>query len=128
MSLLKMFKVMFTSAPRCTPADCAARVRNGEAFLVDVREPAEWAAGVAQTARLLPFSDLTGPRALWKQFLVDTAGREILLYCASGSRSGMAARMLVAEGVHAANTGGLADWLDAGWPVAKPAKARAQVR
>ena len=123
-----MFKAMFTSAPRCTPADCVARLRAGEALLVDVREPAEWAAGVAQTARLLPFSDLTGPRALWKQFLVDTAGREILLYCASGSRSGMAARMLVAEGVRAANTGGLADWLAAGWPVAKPAKARAPAR
>ena len=59
-------------------------------------------------------------------FLDD--GREILLYCASGGRSGMAARMLVAEGVRAANTGGLADWLDAGWPVVKPANARAKVR
>ena len=128
MSFFQMLKALFQSAPRHSPADCAARVRAGEALLVDVREPAEWAAGVAQTARLLPVSDLTGPRAQWKQFLVDTAGREILLYCASGSRSGMAARMLVAEGVRAANTGGLADWLDAGWPIAKPVKTRATAR
>ncbi|MBI3886717.1 MAG: hypothetical protein HY302_13445, partial [Opitutae bacterium] len=94
---------------------------------IDVREPAEWAGGVAQSATLLAFSDLTGPRAQWKQFLADAAGREVLLYCASGSRSGLAARILVAEGVRAANTGGLADWRAAGWPVARPAKAtRAQ--
>jgi hypothetical protein len=36
----------------------------------------------------------------------------------------MAARILVAEGIQAANTGGLSDWLDAGWPMAKKAKAR----
>ena len=124
MSLLKMFKAMFTSAPRLTPADCAARVRGGEALLVDVREPGEWTAGVAHSAKLLPLSDLTGARTQWKQFLADAAGREVLLYCASGGRSGMAARILVSEGVRAANTGGLADWLDAGWPVAKPSSRR----
>jgi rhodanese-related sulfurtransferase len=124
MSLLKMFKAMFTSAPRLTPADCATRVRNGEAFLVDVREPGEWTAGVAHSAKMLPLSDLTGARTQWKQFLADANGREILLYCASGGRSGIAARLLVAEGFRAANTGGLGDWLGAGWPVAKPSAPR----
>ena len=119
MSFLKMFKAMFTSAPRCAPSDCAARVRNGEALLVDVREPGEWTAGVAQSAKLLSFSDLTGARTQWKPFLAGAAGREIFLYCASGRRSGLAARILVSEGVRATNTGGLADWLDAGWPGAK---------
>jgi rhodanese-related sulfurtransferase len=128
MSLLKMFKTMFTSAPRYAPADCASRVRGGEAFLVDVREPGEWAGGVAQSAKLLAFSDLTGARTQWKPFLAEANGREILLYCASGRRSGMAARILVAEGVRAANTGGLNDWLDSGWPVAKPAASRARSR
>jgi len=47
---------------------------------------------------------------------------------ATGGRSGMAARILVSEGVRAANTGGLADWLDAGWPVVKPAKALVKAR
>ncbi len=123
-----MFKAMFTSAPRLIPANCAARVRGGEALLVDVREPNEWAGGVAQSAKLLPFSDLTGSRTQWKQFLAEANGRELLLYCASGARSGMAARMLVAEGFRAANTGGFIDWIDADWPVAKPAKAGAKGR
>lgn len=128
MSLLKLFKAMFTSAPRLAPADCAKRVRDGEALLVDVREPGEWTAGVAHSARLLSFSDLTGARTQWKQFLADAHGREIFLYCASGARSGMAARLLVAEGFRAANTGGLADWLDTGWPAAKPSASRPTAR
>ena len=128
MTLLKMFKVLFTSAPRFTPADCANRVRDGEAFLIDVRESGEWAAGVAQSARLLSFSDLTGARTQWKQFLAEAGGREVLLYCASGTRSGWAARLLVAEGIRAANTGGLGDWRAAGWPVARPSMSGAKAR
>lgn len=124
MNPLKMMKAMFTSAPRLDPSECAARIRSGQALLVDVREPAEWATGVAQSAQLLPLSDLTGSRAEWKKFLAQAEGHELLLYCASGGRSGMAARILVAEGIQAANTGGLSDWLDAGWPMAKKAKAR----
>ena len=124
MSLFKMLKAMFTSAPRFAPAECSARVRSGESFLVDIREPGEWASGVARSATLLAFSDLTGARAQWTKFLADANGREILLYCASGSRSGMAARILVAEGVRAANTGGLDDWAAAGWKIEKPRRAK----
>jgi hypothetical protein len=38
MNPLKFFKAMLTSVPRLTPADCAARVRAGEAFIIDVRD------------------------------------------------------------------------------------------
>jgi rhodanese-related sulfurtransferase len=93
---------------------------TGEAILVDVREPAEWATGVAKSARLLPLSDLTGRRTQWNKFLADAPGREILLYRAVGGRAGIAARILGAEGLRAANTGGLKDWIAAGWPVSKP--------
>ena len=128
MNLFTMFKALFTSAPRFTPTDCAHRVRNGEAFLVDVRESGEWADGVAQSARLLSFSDLNGTRTQWKPFLAEAHGREVLLYCASGARSGWAARLLVAEGIRAANTGGLGDWRAAGWPVARPSTSGAKAR
>jgi rhodanese-related sulfurtransferase len=121
-----MLKALFTSAPRFAPADCASRIRSGAALLVDVREPGEWAGGVAQSAQRLSFSDLTGSRTQWKPFLAEANGREILLYCASGARSGIAARLLVAEGVRAANTGSLRDWLGAGWPVANPPRAKSK--
>jgi rhodanese-related sulfurtransferase len=126
MNFFKMLKSLFTSAPRLAPVDCAHRVRSGEALLIDVREPGEWAGGVADRALLLPLSDLTGSRVQWQPFLAKAGDRDVFLYCASGGRSGMAARILNAEGVRAANTGGLAEWLDAGWPVAKPSKARAK--
>ena len=120
MNLFKMIKSLFTSAPRFAPLECAHRVRSGESILVDVREPGEWRGGVAQHAQLLPLSDLTGNRAQWSSFLASAAGREILVYCASGGRSGIAARVLTAEGFRSANTGGLSDWASAGWPIARP--------
>jgi len=122
MNLFQMLKSLFTSAPRQAPLACAHRVRSGEAFLVDVREPGEWADGVARHARLLAFSDLTGARTQWSQFLAEAKDREILLYCASGARSGFAARVLTAEGLKAANTGGLGDWAGSGWPIVKPTR------
>ncbi len=114
-----MLKALFTSAPSASPADCADRVRSGTAFLVDVREAGEWAGGTARSARLLSMSDLNGARSQWKPFLSEVGDREILVYCASGARSGMVARMLVSEGYRAVNTGGLAAWIDAGWPLGK---------
>jgi rhodanese-related sulfurtransferase len=124
MNLFKMLKSLFTSAPRLDPQECAARVRAGDAFLIDVREAGEWSRGVAQGATLLPLSDLTGGRAQWGDFLTKAAGKEILVYCASGGRSGMAARILTAEGIRAANTGGLSDWAASGWPVVAPSGRR----
>ena len=56
MNPLKFFKAMLTSVPRLTPADCAARVRAGEAFIIDVREAREWTDGVAQHAELVQIS------------------------------------------------------------------------
>jgi rhodanese-related sulfurtransferase len=124
MNLFKMIKAMFTSAPRAEPLDCAARLRSGAAVLVDVREPAEWAEGVAQNAVLLPLSDLTGGRLQWTPFLSHHRERELFVYCRSGGRSAIAARILAAEGFRAANTGSLTDWSAAAWPVVPPAKSR----
>ncbi len=120
MSLLNSLKSLFTPAPRVFPAEAASRVKSGEALLVDVREPGEWAQGVADKAALLPLSDLTGERQYWKGFLAKAVGKEVLVYCASGMRSMRAAQILGAEGIKAANAGGLGDWAAAGWPVVQP--------
>ena len=120
MSLLKNLKALFTPAPRQDPAACMARLRAGQAILVDVREPGEWTGGVAERAQLLPLSDLTGARTKWKAFLAGLGGREVMVYCASGMRSGTAARLLANEGYRATNTGGLGDWANAGWKIVKP--------
>lgn len=103
-----------------TPGSAAAAVEKGAAVLVDVREPAEWATGVAQPAVLLPLSDLRGDRKRWAPFLEQNRGKRILLYCRSGNRSGMAAATLKEEGFDAANVGALSDWQSAGLPVRIP--------
>jgi rhodanese-related sulfurtransferase len=125
MSVFKMLRSAFTPAERIAPADAAARVRSGQAVLIDVREPEEWAEGVAKSAALLPLSDFNGSRTLWRAFLAQLGDREALVYCASGARSGLVARMLVGEGVRAANTGRLSDWAAAGWPIVPPPPAQA---
>lgn len=100
------------------PAVAAERVSDGQAILVDVREPEEWLeAGVAEAAYLLPLSDLRGEREKWTEFLREKGDRELLLYCRSGNRSGIAAEILVEEGYKIGNIGGFREWQAAGLPV-----------
>lgn len=109
--------------PKITPADAAKRVADGQAVLVDVREPGEWAeTGVAAPAVLLAKSDFDGAQKDWKPFLAKNAGKEIILYCRSGNRSGKVAAALAEKGLKVANAGGFKAWADAGLPV-RPAAA-----
>jgi rhodanese-related sulfurtransferase len=119
-SLLPLFSPSGAGVRRVQPAEAAQLVRDKKAVLVDVREPAEWSGGVAESAALLPLSDLTGARVRWKPFLAQVGAREIILYCRSGARSGKAASVLSAEGFKTANAGGFDDWRSAGLPVGKP--------
>ena len=105
---------------KIAPADAATLVADGKAVLVDVREPAEWAAtGVAAPAVLLAKSDFDGAQKEWKPFLEKNAGKEIILYCRTGHRAGVIGTALADKGVKVANAGGLKDWTDAGLPVRK---------
>jgi rhodanese-related sulfurtransferase len=108
------------AGPSIDPADAAARVAAGTAVLIDVREPDEWAAGVAGPAKLCSLSDLRGPRAQWKSVLEENKDKELILYCASGGRSGVAAATLRKEGYNAVNAGGFGGWSSAGLPVRQP--------
>ena len=102
---------------KIAPADAAKLVAEGKAVLVDVREPTEWAeTGVAAPAALLPMSDFDGDRKLWAPFLEKNAGKQIILYCRSGNRSGKVAAKLAAEGKSVANSGAFKDWAAAGLP------------
>lgn len=117
-------------APKITPAEAAKLVASGQAVLVDVREPREWAeTGVAAPAVLLAKSDFDGAQKDWKPFLEQNAGREIILYCRTGHRAGTVGAALAEKGVKVSNAGGLRDWIEAGLPVrnlepVKPGEAR----
>ncbi|MBL9201255.1 MAG: rhodanese-like domain-containing protein [Opitutaceae bacterium] len=120
MKPFKLIQALFGPVPRHRAIDCFERVRSGTAILIDVREPDEWTAGVAERAVLLSLSDLSGPRAQWTPFLATHRERELLFYCGAGVRSAMAARILAREGFRTANAGSFKEWAAAGWPVVAP--------
>jgi rhodanese-related sulfurtransferase len=111
-------KVM--AGPSISPAEADERVKAGTAVLIDVREPDEWTDGVAEPALLCSFSDLRGERAQWKAVLEANRDKELIVYCASGARSGIVAGMLRKEGFNAVNAGGYGGWRSAGLPVRTP--------
>src|SRR5688572_10164554 len=106
MKFLEAIRALFSSAPRRRPTDCFEALRSGRAILVDVREPAEWASGVAQGAAQLPLTDLLGSRRKWREFIAGEK-REVFVYCKAGGRSAIAARILRREGIQAFDAGGL---------------------
>jgi rhodanese-related sulfurtransferase len=96
--------------PDLDPAAAQDLLRRGAAVLLDVREPAEWAAGHAPQAEHLPLGRLS-PGAL-------PQGRPVVAVCRSGNRSGKAADALAAAGVPVHNlAGGMKAWALAGLPV-----------
>jgi len=106
--------------PRISASGAAAKLKSGEAVLVDVREPGEWLSGVAAPAKLLPMSDLNHERRQWKTFLSENKGKLIIVYCASGMRSGSVCAKLKKEGHQVANLGGFGSWSGAGLPTRVP--------
>lgn len=96
--------------PDIDPSQAAALLDRGEAVLLDVREPNEWAVGHAPQAKHLPL-DQVRPDAV-------PGGRTVIVVCRSGRRSGQAADLLAAGGVPVHNlAGGMTAWARAGQPV-----------
>lgn len=91
-----------------TPEEVAERLRNREALtIIDVREPAEWAAGHIQGSLHIPLGHL------FLRLDELEPSREIIVVCRSGNRSGLACELLTARGYKACNmVGGLLNWPD----------------
>ena len=123
--LNKLFGASDAPAAKATPvvrpqtainaADARARIDSATPpFLLDVREPYEYAEGHIDGARLLPLGEL-GRRL--NELPQD---REILVICRSGNRSGTATRQLLSAGFKAINlTGGMNGWRRSGFPIRK---------
>ena len=93
-------------------ADLKSVLEAGEAVVIDVREPWEYAEGHVPGARLAPLA--TVPT------LVGDLPTDVPVYlvCAVGGRSGQAAVYLSQHGVDAVNVdGGTQEWVAAGFPV-----------
>ena len=96
-----------------------AEHESGRALLIDIREPAEHATGVAAGARLLPMSQL-GQRL--GEIPVDTA-QPVLLICNTQNRSRATLKALRQHGYGHVRfvDGGMSEWARRGWPMVRPA-------
>lgn len=98
--------------------DARSAHEAGRALLIDIREKAEHATGVAAGARLLPMSQLG---ARWAEIPNDPS-QPVLLICNTQNRSSAALKALRKNGygnVRYVN-GGMSGWSLRGWPMVKP--------
>lgn len=88
----------------------AAELRASGAFVVDVREPSEWAEAHIPGAVLIPLGELESRMDEVPQ------GQTVLVYCSSGSRSVAARGILRAAGYPnvISLSGGITAWIAAG--------------
>lgn len=88
------------------------QARTAGAYVVDVREPDEYAAGHVPGARLVPLGEL-GSR-----MSELPTGEPVYLICGSGGRSMRAAELLDAAGLDARSVaGGTGAWAQSGRPL-----------
>ena len=110
--------------PDITVAQAREELDQGQAsLLLDVREPAEWEKGHIPGALLAPrgllewYADPTTPSA--KVELTSKRDARIIVACASGGRSMLAAQTLKSMGyTNVVNmAGGFNEWSKQGFPV-----------
>ncbi len=96
-------------------------IEKDEALLIDVREAHEHARAHIPAARLMPLSRIAS------ELLPDPEGRKVVICCASGNRSLMAADRLFADhyGSVCNLDGGIAAWQLAGYEIAQDENAAA---
>jgi rhodanese-related sulfurtransferase len=92
----------------------ASGLRDAGAFILDVREPDEWAAVHIPDATLIPLGELASrvgevPR-----------DRQVVVVCRSGNRSAQGRDILLSAGLPAVTSmaGGMNDWAASGYETA----------
>jgi len=102
---------------RTRPIDAAGTadlLAARSAFVVDVREQAEWKTGHIQGAVHIPL------RQLSNRLTQLPSGKTIVTVCRSGHRSALAARTLTRAGHEVLNLrGGMNAWVRAGLPLTR---------
>ncbi len=109
---MQFFGSKKTSLRDFSPAELQAALTSHKIVLVDVREVGEHQSARIEGAALHPLSSFN-PEALPKGAVV--------LHCAAGKRSRMAADLCAKAGVEVAGhlEGGISAWMQAGLPVSR---------
>lgn len=91
----------------------ASKLRDDGAFVLDVRQPDEWAAGHIDGATLIPLGELASRVAEVPR------DRDVVVVCRSGNRSAQGRDILLGAGYAAVTSmgGGMNDWAASGRPV-----------
>jgi rhodanese-related sulfurtransferase len=123
-SLKQMMEAANAAVPKITPAQARELIGKGNTLVVDVRDAPEVEnsgkiAGAVHVSRgMLEFR--ADPESPYhdKNF---TRGKTLILYCASGGRSALAAKLLKDMGYdHVYNAGAFKDWVESGGEIEKP--------
>lgn len=101
-----------SSLPREVSTSKAATLRDQGAFILDVREPDEWAAGHIPDATLIPLGELQSRLA---ELPTD---QQIVVVCRSGNRSATGRDILLDAGFGLVTSmgGGMNEWTSQGLP------------
>ena len=99
-------------------AEAVRLINREKGVLVDVSDPAEFAAGHAAGARNVPLAQLEGSK-----LLPGNKTLPVLLLCPTGARAGKAAAKLRSLGFEKATpvAGGTAAWREASLPIERSA-------
>jgi rhodanese-related sulfurtransferase len=122
-SLKQMMDAANAAVPRITAAQAREMIAQGNALVVDVREPAEVetsgkVAGAVPIPRgLLEFRADPESPSHDKNFAKN---KNVIVYCGSGGRAALSGKLLKDMGYQRVyNLGGFKDWADAGGEVEK---------
>jgi rhodanese-related sulfurtransferase len=95
-----------------SPEQVSKLLADGDAELIDVREPYEWEAGRIAGAKHIELEHLAGRSAE-----IDK-DKKVVFQCRVGRRSAMATEAFAASGYEAYNlAGGITAWVEAGLPI-----------
>jgi len=116
-SMLMWPTVMGATASGLNPTAAVQLINREKAVVIDVCEPAEFAAGHVVGAKNVPLGELEGRLA----GVVKNKALPLILVCQSGARSGRAVAIAKKLGYEQAQSlgGGLAGWRTANLPVEK---------
>ena len=123
-SLKQMMETANAAVPKITPAQAREMIGKGNALVVDVRDAPEVEKsgkikGAVHVSRgMLEFRADPDSPYHDKNFAKD---KTVILYCASGGRSALAAKALKDLGYDQVyNVGAFKDWAEAGGEIDKP--------
>jgi rhodanese-related sulfurtransferase len=124
LTVKQMLEAANAAVQKITPAQAREMIGKGNTLVVDVRDAPELeksgkVAGAVHVSRgMLEFR--ADPESPYhdKNFSKD---KSVILYCASGGRSALAAKVLKDMGYqHVYNVGAFKDWAESGGAVEKP--------